>query len=330
MIHDYIPTDHFRPLPDHAGQSSAGRKTGIEIEFAGLSVEGAAQVVQQLWGGRLAPLNDRDLKLSGGQFGDVKVELDISLQKKWAEDLAAQALGGLVPVEIVTAPLAYADLPQADRLVAALRKAGALGTRARLAYGFGLHLNPELPGPDGAGLVEVARAYALLEPWLRQSDPIDPARRVLPFVDPWPQALTDALAQVEHWTIDQFAQTYVAHAPSRNYGLDMLPALQHLRPDALGAVPDAHLKGGRPTFHYRLPEARLDEAGWSIAYEWNRWCLIEAVAANATVLQELAHHWQDHRAAFVPRGRDWAAQVESVLAAADLPIQPGAQTGAKG
>ncbi|MFU8899780.1 MAG: amidoligase family protein [Roseinatronobacter sp.] len=330
MIHDNIPTDHFLPLPDHAGQSSAGRKTGIEIEFAGLSVEGAAQVVQQLWGGRLAPLNDRDLKLSGGQFGDVKVELDISLQKKWAEDLAAQALGGLVPVEIVTAPLAQGDLPQADRLVAALRKAGALGTRARLAYGFGLHLNPELPGPDGAGLVEVARAYALLEPWLRQSDPIDPARRVLPFVDPWPLELTDALAPAKGWSVDHFARIYAAHAPSRHYGLDMLPALQHLCPDALCAVPDAHLKGARPAFHYRLPEARLDEAGWSIAYEWNRWCLIEAVAANRAFVQELARRWQDHRAALLPRGRDWAAQVESMLATADLPVQLGEQTGVRG
>ena len=326
MIHDDIPTDTFFTLPDHADQSSALRRTGIEIEFAGLSVAEAAQVVQHLWGGIIEPVDDRDLNVKGGQFGDVKVELDISLQKQWAEDLAAQALGGLVPVEIVTAPLAQGDLPQADRLVGALRKAGALGTRARLAYGFGLHLNPELPGPDGVGLVAVARAYALLEPWLRQSDPIDPARRVLPFVDPWPLDLTDALAQTARWTVAQFARTYTAHAPSRHYGLDLLPALQHLHAEALAAVPVAHLKGARPTFHYRLPEARLDEPGWSIAYEWNRWCLIEAVAINSAVLEDLAQRWQDHRTALVPRGRDWAAQVETVLAAANLRPHLGACT----
>lgn len=313
MIHDDIPIDTFFPLPDHAGQSSARRKTGIEIEFAGLSVDEAGQVVQRLWGGTIEPVDDRDLKVTGGQFGEVKVELDISLQKKWAEDLATQALGGLVPVEVVTAPLAQEDLPQVDRLVAALRKAGALGSRARLAYGFGLHLNPELPGSEGAGLVDVARAYAFLEDWLRHSDPIDPARRVLPFVDPWPTALKDALAQAEGWSLAQFAQTYATHAPSRHFGLDLLPALQHLRPDALETVPAAHLKGGRPTFHYRLAEARLDEAGWSVAYEWNRWCLIEAVAANALAREELAKRWQDHRAGLLPRGSDWAAQVETVL-----------------
>lgn len=327
MIHDDIPTGHFLPLPDHAGQSSAQRRTGIEIEFAGLSLNEAAQVVRALWGGRIDPVDDRELHITGGQWGKVKVELDISLQKKWAEDLAAQALGGLVPVEIVTAALAQDDLPQSDLLVEALRKAGALGTRARLAYGFGLHLNPDLPGPDGEGLIEVARAYALLEPWLRRSDPIDPARRVLPFVEPWPLSLTDALAQTERCTTTQFAEIYAAHAPSRSFGLDLLPALQHLCPDALGAVPAAHLKGARPTFHYRLPEARLDEPGWSIAYEWNRWCLIEAVAANAPVLQELGARWQEHRAALLSRSRDWVAKVELVLGAAEILSQLGASAG---
>lgn len=330
MIHDDIPTDIFLPLPNHAGQSSASRKTGIEIEFAGLSVEGAAQVVRDLWGGTINPLNDRDLMLTGGRFGEVKVELDISLQKKWAEDLAAQVLGGLIPVEIVTAPLGQADLPQTDKLVGALRKAGALGTRARLAYSFGLHLNPELPGPDGVGLVAVARAYALLEPWLRQSDPIDPARRVLPFLDPWPSRLIDALAQAKWWSVEQFARTYAAHAPARHYGLDLLPALQHMCPDALDAVPEAHLKGPRPAFHYRLPEARLDNPGWSIAYDWNRWCLIEIVAVNTSVLEDLAKRWQDHHAALVPRGRDWAAQVEAVLLGADIMSHVHACTGQKG
>jgi len=330
MIHDDIPTDSFFPLPDHAGQSSARRKTGIEIEFAGLSVGEAAQVVQNLWGGTISPVDERDLKVKGGRLGEVKVELDISLQKKWAEDLAAQALGGLVPVEIVTAPLAQENLREVDHLVGELRKAGALGTRARLAYGFGLHLNPELPGPDGAGLVEVARAYAFLEDWLRHCDPIDPARRVLPFVDPWPAALKDALAQAKGWSVAQLARTYAALAPSRHYGLDLLPALQHLQPDALEPVPQAHLKGARPTFHYRLAEARLDEADWSIAYEWNRWCLIEAVAADAPTLEDLAQRWQDHRAGLLPRGSDWAAQVETLLSGANLLSHFGAGTGQQG
>lgn len=313
MLHDMIPTDRFLPLPDHGADSSTNRRTGLELEFAGLSVTGAADVVRGLWGGAVAQDDPREIVLEGGRLGRVKVELDISLRDKWAEDLAAQALGDLVPVEIVTAPLRQADLPEMDALVAALRRAGAQGTQARLAYGFGLHLNPELPDADGAGLVAVARAYGLLEGWLRTSDPIDLARRVLPFVAPWPAALVDALA-ADTPDLKGFARLYARHAPTRHHGLDLLPALEHLCPDLLEPVPREHLKGGRPTFHYRLAEARLDAPGWSVGYEWNRWVLVEAVAAAPALLDELAGRWQAHRAALLPLSRDWAAEVEGVLA----------------
>ena len=326
MLHDAIPTDRFLALPDHAGTDSAARRCGVELEFAGLTVAQAAGVVQDLWGGAITQARARDVVIEGGRFGRVKVELDISLQKQWAEDLAAQALGDLVPVEIVTAPLAQADLPQVDALAVGLRNAGGLGTQARLAYGFGLHLNPELPspvggGPDGTGLVAVACAYGLLEGWLRASDPVDLARRLLPFVAPWPPALVDALVAAPPDLLDLagFARLYVAHAPTRHHGLDLLPALEHLCPQALGDVPPEHLKGGRPTFHYRLPEARLDAPGWSVAYEWNRWVLVEAVAAAPDLLAELAHAWAEHRRMLLPLRRDWAAEAEAILSRAALP-----------
>ena len=317
MLHDAIPTDRFLALPDPAGTGSAARRCGVELEFAGLSVAQAADVVQALWGGSITQSGPREIVLEGGRLGRVKVELDISLSKQWAEDLAAQALGDLVPVEVVTAPLAQADLPQVDALVVALRRAGGLGTRARLAYGFGLHLNPELPSPDGAGLVAVACAYGLLEGWLRASDPVDMARRVLPFVAPWPPALVDALVDSPP-DVAAFARLYVAHAPSRHHGLDLLPALEHLCPSALADVPPEHLKGGRPTFHYRLPEARLDAPGWSVAYEWNRWVMIEAVAATPDLMAELVHAWAAHRRALLPMRRDWAAEAEAILSRAGL------------
>ncbi len=318
LLHDAIPTDRFLALPDHPGRSSAARRTGIEIEFAGLDVPAAAEVVRGQWGGAITQADPREIVLEGGAHGRVKVELDISLKRKWAEDMAAQALGDLVPVEIVTAPLAQADLLQADRLVAALRAAGALGTQARLAFGFGVHFNTELPGPEGEGLVAVARAYALVEDWLRASDPVDLARRVLPFVDPWPKALVDALAGLTHDDPRALAQLYAAHAPSRHFGLDLLPALEHLCPEVLADVPPEHLKGGRPTFHYRLPEARLDAPDWSLAYEWNRWCMVEQVAVTPGLLAALADGWQAHRRGLVPMRQDWAAEVEALLGTARL------------
>ena len=60
--------------------------------------------------------------------------------------------------------------------------------------------------------------------------------------------------------------------PTRNRGLDLLPLPEHMHPAALSERVDAAmLKGGRPTCHYRLPEACLSAPGWSAVYEWTRW-----------------------------------------------------------
>ena len=298
----------------------------MEIEFAGLGLEVAATVVADLWGGHIQTRDGREHHVRGGRFGAVKVELDISLGQPWAEDIAAQVLGDLIPIEIVTAPLSQADLPQVDALVHALVDAGAMGTRAKLAYGFGVHLNPELPQDKGA-LVAVARAYALCEDWLRAAEPLDPARRVLPFVDPWPRALVAKLARAEGWGVADLARAYAAHAPSRHFGLDLLPALEHLCPAALEGIPAGQLKGGRPTFHYRLPETRLGEENWSVAYEWNRWCVIEHVAADPALLSALAKAFATEDGPLARLRGTWSAHVSDMLRAAELFARLGLSSG---
>lgn len=318
-LHHRLPRDCFLPLPDH-GAASANRRTGVEVEFAGLTPEQAAGIVCAEWGGTVDRAGPRDLVVTGGRFGKVKVELDITIKTRWVEDLAADILGDLVPVEVVTAPIAHEDLPQVDALLRKLAQAGAEGSRAHVAYGFGVHLNPERP--NAAATVAIARAFALLEDWLRASDPLDPARRVLPFVDPWPRALVDALAGAGAgagaWTLADLGRAYAKLAPSRGYGLDLLPLLQDACPHTLTNVPAEQLKGGRPTFHYRLPETRLDEADWSLAYEWNRWWVVEAVAADAALLDALAQDWHDYRAALTTTRGDWLEQVQSRLQALPL------------
>ncbi|CUX80263.1 MAG: putative amidoligase enzyme [Roseibaca calidilacus] len=285
-LHRALPRDRFLPLPDHAGPSR-DRRTGVEVEFAGLTPEQAAQIVQAEWGGTITREGPRDLLVADGRFGPVKVELDITLKTRWIEDLAVEILGDLVPVEIVTAPMAQRDLPQVAALLTTLARAGAKGSGAHVGYGFGVHLNTERP--DDPATIAIVRAFALLEDWLRQSDPLDPARRVLPFVDPWPRALVDALAGADDWSLADLGRVYAKHAPSRGYGLDLLPLLQDAVPDTLANVPADQLKGGRPTFHYRLPETRLDEVDWSLAYEWNRWWVVEQVAKDSGFIHSLAN-----------------------------------------
>ena len=308
----------FWRLPVPARADAQPRRAGIEIEFAGLEEGPVARLVQGLWGGRIDARDGPRVRIADTDLGTVTVELDTALARTGMEGMLLEALGDLVPLEIVTPPLDPDTLPQVDRLVAALRAAGARGTREALRFGFGLHLNPEIAGPET--VVGVCRAYGLLEDWLRATDPIDPARRALPFVDAWPRALVDRLAaEGADWQVADLADAYLAMTPTRNRGLDLLPLLEHLEPARVAAaLPEGQAKGGRPTFHYRLPEARVNEADWSVAYEWNRWVVVERVAARPDLLEALAEEWLAHRAALFTIRPDWARTVEEHLRAARI------------
>ncbi|HSG57854.1 MAG TPA: amidoligase family protein [Paracoccaceae bacterium] len=311
------------PLPLPNGPQGKPRRVGVEIELAGLTEAQAAGLVQAAWGGEVRAQTDHDLTVTGGAHGDVGIELDIVLRDRAGNVIADKLLDwsrAVVPVEIVTAPLLPADLARVDRLIGDLVAAGAEGSQDGLFYGFGMHLNPEVAGTDATGILPVVRAYGLMEDWLRAIDPIDPSRRLLPFVDPWPHGLVDLLAtEGDAWDIDDLLRAYARLTPTRNRGLDLLPLLEHLRPAALSALMDPDmLKGGRPTYHYRLPEARLGAPGWSAVYEWNRWVLIERVAADPDLLAHLAELWRDHRDSLTGTRGDWALRVQATLGPAAI------------
>jgi hypothetical protein len=182
-------------FPSLPGRGRGGpRRCGVEIEFAGLTETETADIVVTTLGGRSTPDGAHAFRVGGTAIGTVKVELDTALRKTDVPGIEAglDLARAVVPVEIVSEPLDTAGLGRLDALRARLRVAGAQGSGEGVFLGFGVHLNPETP-IDPAHAVRIIRAYALLEDWLRRSDPIDATRRVLPFVDPWPHRLTDAL-----------------------------------------------------------------------------------------------------------------------------------------
>ena len=318
-----IPQDKLWQLPEPRRADGKERRVGVEIEFAGLSEADTAEIIQDAWGGTIDIATLHDITVRNTALGDVKIELNVHLRDKAGSFIADKLLNwsrAVVPVEIVTGPLTRTQLERIDPLVDALVAAGAEGTQGGIFYGFGLHLNPEVAREDISGVLPVVRAYGLLEDWLRASDPIDPSRRLLPFVDPWPRNLLDLLAKDgAAWRLDDLLRVYAELTPTRNRGLDLLPLLEHLRPQAMhAAMPDDTLKGGRPTFHYRLPEARLGAEGWSVTYEWNRWVLIERIAADPVLLDRLSAMWIDHRAALTSLRRDWVQTVDAVLSDAAI------------
>jgi hypothetical protein len=305
------------PRPD--GPDGAPRRVGVEIEFGGLSEARAAETARALLGGAVESRTAHDLRLSGSAIGDVKIYLDTAWRDRAGTvmgDLGLDLSRAVVPVEVVTDPILPADLPRLDDLARALHRDGATGSRDGLFLGFGLHLNVAIAGDGVDDILPVVRAYALLEDWLRYADPIDPSRRVLPFADPYPRGFVDRIAaEGPGWSLAEFIDVYLAETPTRDRGLDMLPAFMHLAPDRVAAaIGTGTAVSARPTFHYRLPDSRIDDPAWSITYEWNRWALVERLAAQPDVLDRLARQWADYRGALTTVRPDWLSHLDRYVA----------------
>lgn len=309
----------FARLPFARTRDGAPRRTGVEIEFGGLHEDEAARIIRDHFGGRIDDADRHDIAVRDTRLGDFKVELDTAFADKQQigrlGEAALEISRAVVPVEIVTDPLTEDQLQELPALTRALAGAGATGTQKGVLLGFGVHFNPEVRSLDAADWVPVFRAYLLLEDWLRGNEPLDISRRMLPFVAPFPREMIDlAAAEGAGWTLESFCDAYLAQSPSRNRGLDMLPLLKTCLPERIEeALGDEVKINARPTFHFRLPDCRIDEPGWSLAQEWNHWCLIEHLAADEAALEALAAQWVDYRAALTTMRGDWRRTVEGFL-----------------
>jgi hypothetical protein len=317
-----LQADAFLPLPSASTAAGRGRLTGVEIEFGGLPERRAADVVTTVLGGRYRPHGAKAMRIEGARVGTLRVEPDTVLCERKPSPLRAAILElsrRAVPVEIVTDPLPFGLLPDLERLREALRVAGAVGTRKGMLLGFGLHLNPEVPELTAAAILPVLRAYALIEDWLRFRGPIDISRRLLPFVEPYPPAFVDRLAaEGGDWTLPCAIDRYLEATPTRNRGLDLLPLFRAIdAPRVLAALGDAAASvHARTAYHFRLPDCRIDEPGWRIAHEWNRWWIVEAVAADPVLLDRLARDWLRHRRRISAGAGDWRRHVDELLSTA--------------
>lgn len=316
------PDTATRPLPLPRPETSDGdpRRVGIEVECGGLTERELAEILARTLGGHLRQTGDYEYKVEDTPLGGFEVLYDTAFRDGAKSQLARMGLDlgrAVIPVEFVTDPILPDQIAEVDRLCRALREAGATGTRDGIFLGFGVHLNVAIAGPEGDDLMPTLRAYALLEGWLRHADPIDPARRALPFVDPYPEKLVDRLAEpgAAGWTLPDLAGVYLTLSPSRNHGLDLLPILMELVPELVEArLRDCSSIKGRPAWHYRLPDSRIDDPQWSLAYEWNRWRLVEQVGADADLLEALSEAWRSHRARLLPLGHAWHETVDEILA----------------
>ncbi len=310
---------HFARLPFPCTRGGELRRTGVEIEFGGLREREVARTIRRHFGGDVEECDEFRVNVTGTRLGNFKVELDTVFAHK-AEigrlgEAALELSRAVVPVEIVTAPLTQDQMEELRALMHDLAAAGATGTQEGVLLGFGVHFNPEVRSLDARDWVPVFRAYLLLEDWLRGHEPLDVSRRLLPFISPFPREMMDlSAAEGAQWTLDSFCAAYLSYSPTRNRGLDMLPLLKTCLPERIMAAMGPKAKiNARPTFHFRLPDCRIDEPDWSLAHEWNHWCLIEHVAADAAALEALAAQWLEYRAALTTIRGDWRRMVGAFL-----------------
>lgn len=304
-------------------QNTSGdiRSVGVEIEFAGLSSKQAAQLVAECFGGVVKPSDTPFVfSVENTKWGDFRIELDtrfVHPEKDFADvledsglsvnkenvqvvrDMDAQvrewvgkAAAGMVPTEIVSPPMPLNDLGVFTGLLESLRAHNAKGTDDGLMYSFGVHLNPEVAGEDVEYLLAILRAYVLLSDWLREQIDIDPTRKILPHIDPFPQSFAVKILAPDYApNLETLITDYFAMNPTRNRELDMLPLFKHLAPKVLARLTDDERIKARPTFHYRLPNTFLSDPNWSVAQEWNRWVAVEFLAADVDNLRHLADRY---------------------------------------
>ena len=300
--------------PRRHTESGAERRVGVELEFGGLDAAAAAELVALTCDGETPKERNPHRYTVQTAHGEYVVELDTRFAHPAEADEDAEEEGftatlrgmltsldqvtadlvgrigqHVTPTEIVTPPLPWSEFATVDRLSGALRDAGAEGSAAKAAYGFGVHLNPEVASAETPSLLAHLRAYLLLSDWLRRDIFIDTTRRLLPHADPFPveyaRLVLDPTYKPDR---ARLIDDYLAHNATRNRELDMLPLFAHLDDERVRAVLDDERIKPRPTFHYRLPDMALEDADWQPSHEWLRWLEVERLAADTRRLGLLA------------------------------------------
>lgn len=308
------------------------RHVGIELEFAALSARDVALKLQSRFGGDIRQIDPHLFRVSGTTLGDFVAELDTQFAHR--PDKGGPAVDGpatepfdviadqlrelygdisslIVPCEIVAPPLEIDDLAEFDAFVADLTQAGAAGTASSPFYAFGTHLNPDIATDDVQWITAVLKAELLLSDWMREIMAIDLTRRLTAFVDPFPEAYVLKVVAADYWPdLAGLIDDYLAFNATRDRELDMLPLFAWFDEATVARATSGVKVGKRPTFHYRLPNANLGVAGWSLGLEWNRWCVIERLADDRDKLNAMGSAYIENRRRLIPerwglRASEW-------------------------
>lgn len=325
------------PLPpEPRNRDHKLRKVGLELEFAGLSIEKVAQLIVRLYGGTLRRAHRYQATVEGTELGDFRVELDARILRKMArqdlfdtggidlqggsfrkslEEIVDKLAMSVVPVEIVMPPVELDQLHRLEALRQALHENKAEGTGTSVVHAFGMHMNIESPDLESATLLRYIKAFLVVYPWLVSRLKIDFSRRISPFVDPFSDNYVRSVLQPDYQPdTATLISDYVDFNPTRNRPLDMMPLFGMLKPGLIQPVMEGEKNDPRPTFHYRLPNSRVDDPGWSFEDEWRLWMAVEQLAADPDMLDKLSRlYLVRDRDTVISFRKEWAQTVQILL-----------------
>ncbi len=306
----------FHLPPKKLNVDGTERRVGFEFEYTGVSLDRTAALVQSLFGGKVEAHHRFSYSVVDTSVGTFSIESDASLlaQRKWEkymtvfgldakssligetfESILANVSEDFVPNEIVSPPIPFSKLDRMEDLRAKLQAAGALGTHARFYAAYGMQFNPEMPDFKLETMLGYCRAFFLLYDRLLASSDVPLARKVLPFIEPFPQEYVDLIVDPLYRpsSIESFMRDYLEWNPTRNRPLDWLPLFTHLDQSLVFEYDgvERELIKPRPTLHYRLPSSLIDDPRWTISSEWNKWVEIERLAADPEHIARMSEEY---------------------------------------
>lgn len=275
------------------------RKIGFELEFSGLDLTRATQIVAETMVASVQAQTVAECELRSDTFGNFTVELDWEYIKRkaaeevesgessaWLETLS-DAANALVPIEVACPPVPLSRLDQLDGLVSALRDAGAAGTDTSLLAAYGLHINAEIPRLEPETINAYITAFGLLQWWLAEAHDVDISRKASFYVPLYTEDYVKQVLSHPSPTMDDIFADYLEHNASRNRALDLLPILASIDQERVAtAVGDQKIKP-RPALHYRLPNCNIHREDWFLWEPWNIWWVVEELAANPNARSDL-------------------------------------------
>lgn len=332
MMQADMPEENQAFLPPETRTASGEmRRIGIELEFSGIDLESAADIVAGEFGGSREVVSAFEHRVTSSCLGDFNVELDYDYLKKFGrevdendkesllahipQELVAEIARRIVPIEIVSPPIAMDLIERFDAVIGRLRDAGARGTRQSPVYAFGLHLNPEMPSLDAETILAYLCGFLCLYEWLLKVSEVDWSRRVTPYINPFPtEYVRRAISRDYDPSLSELIDDYLASNADRNRALDMLPLFAHIDERRVRAVIDDPRIKPRPTLHYRLANCDIDRAGWGVLTAWRHWLEVERLAQDPERLAAISAAYLEHLDGFASRAfGDWPARCRKWL-----------------